>query len=113
LTFDATAAAIEVDLRPFLVQEVETSEWPGTQLLGHSALIRTYRVSPKCTQVLAGAGGLYAWLSPQRPEDLAFYTADGHCWLGTVAHEKDAFVVLDSSALHALRKAVPGLRVSE
>jgi hypothetical protein len=112
LTFDATAEAIEAELSPFLIHEVESSEWPGTQLLGHLAVVRRYRVSPKCTRVLGGAGGLYAWQSPKRPEDLAFYAADGHCWLGTIAHEKDAFVVLDASALTDLRAAVPGLRIS-
>src|SRR6476660_7372521 len=76
LTFDASAAAIELELRPFLVRKVETSEWPGTRLIGHSAVVRTYRVSPECTQVLASARRLYAWLSPRRPEDLAFYTGD-------------------------------------
>lgn len=113
LAFDAAAASIEVELKPFLIEEVETSAWPGTELLGPTAVVRTYRVLPKSIEVLVGAGGLYAWQSPQRPEDLAFYTADGRCWLGSTAHERDGFVILDSSGLTDLRAAVPGLELSK
>ena len=48
-----------------------------------------------------------AWQSLNRPEDLAFYAADGSCWLGSIAHERDAFIVLDSATLAELRAAVP------
>jgi hypothetical protein len=105
LAFDAAAASIEVALKPFLIEEVETLTWPGTELLGPTAVVRTYRVVSRSMEVLAGAGRLYAWQAPQRPEDLAFYAADGRCWLGSTAHERDGFVVLDSGALTALRAA--------
>jgi hypothetical protein len=113
LAFDDKAAAIEQTLAPFLAREQHTSEWPGTVLLGHSAIVRTYRVSPGCTQILANAGRLYAWLAPSRPEDLAFYTGHDRCWLGSIAHEKDAFVDLEPAALRRFRAAVPELRLSD
>ena len=113
LTFDASAAAVQEALGPFVEREQYTSQWPGTQLIGHSAIVRTYRMSPPCTQILADAGGLYAWLAPARPEDLAFYTADGACWLGSIAHEKDAWVDLERTALSRLRAVVPELQLSD
>jgi hypothetical protein len=111
LSFDASAAALEGVLRPFLIRETETSEWPGTTLIGHSAILRTYRISADSAQALATANGLYAWQSPALPEDLAFYGPDGRCWLGSIAHERDAFVVLDANNLAALRAAVPELEL--
>ena len=109
LSFDASAAAVERVLRPFLIQETEASEWPGTKLIGHSATVRTYRVSPDSVRELAGADGLFAWQSPARPEDLAFYALDRRCWLASIAHEGEAFVALDPNDLAALRAAVPAL----
>jgi hypothetical protein len=111
LSFDENAARIEAALRPFLVSTIETSEWPGTTLIGHSGIVRTYRLAPQSTRVLAAAERLFAWLAPARPEDLAFYTADGRCWLGSIAHERDAFVRLEANDLNALGAAVPGLEL--
>jgi hypothetical protein len=109
LSFDASAVSVEETLRPFLISESQTSEWPGTKLIGHLATVRTYRFSPASARELAIADGLFAWQSPARPEDLAFYTSDGRCWFGSVAHERDAFVALEPSDLAALRAAVPEL----
>ena len=111
LSFDTSAAVLEGVLRPFLIKEAESSEWPGTSLIGHAATVRTYRLSPDSARALATAGGLFAWESPARPEDLAFYAPDGRCWLGSIAHERDAFVVLDPTDLVALRAAVPELEL--
>jgi hypothetical protein len=112
LQFDDGAAALEAKLRPFLVAENETSEWPGTTLLGNGATVRMYSCSSASMRVLASAGGLFAWESPARPEDLAFYAPDGRCWLGSVSHERDAFVVLDIDDLDALRLQVPELKLT-
>jgi hypothetical protein len=111
LSFDASAAALEDVLRPFLIEETERSEWPGTALIGHSATVRTYRISADSARALATVGGLFGWQSPALPEDLAFYGPDGRCWLGSIAHERDAFVTLDANALAALPAAVPGLEL--
>jgi hypothetical protein len=111
LSFDASAAAVERELRPFLFEEIETSEWPGTTLIGHSATVRTYRLSAGSARALATARGLFDWQAPARPEDLAFYAADGRCWLGSIAHERDAFIALAAHDLAALRTAVPQLKL--
>src|SRR5437762_580079 len=68
-----SAATIEETLRPDLVSEKQTDQWPGTRLLGHSATVRLYRLSPKALSVLVEAKSLFAWVAPNRPEDLAFY----------------------------------------
>jgi hypothetical protein len=111
LSFDASAAVLEGVLRPFLIEETETSDWPGTRLIGHSATVRRYRLSPDSARALATADALFAWQWPARPEDLAFYTPDGRCWLGSTAHERDAFVALDEDDLAALRAAAPELEL--
>ena len=112
LAFDASARQIAADLRPFLDNVRETDAWPGTDLVGHTALVRSYRVCAESMRMLSGAERLYAWLAPQRPEDLAFYTADGRWWLCSIAHEHQSFVdttVVDPAVLVA---AVSGLRLS-
>jgi hypothetical protein len=111
LSFDASAADVARALRPFPAEEIETSEWPGTQLIGHSATLRKYRLSPDSVRELTRAGGLFGWQSPARPEDLAFYARDGRCWLASIAHEREAFVVVEPDELAALRAAAPTLEL--
>ena len=111
LLFDASATDVERALRPFLAEEIETSEWPGTTLIGHSATLRKYRLSPDSARELTSAGGQFAWQSPARPEDLAFYARDGRCWLASIAHEREAFVIVEPDELAALRAAVPALEL--
>src|SRR5262245_53963253 len=73
------------DLRPFLLDEREVSEWPGTQIDG-TATLRRYKAVPAALEALYGAvKGLYRWVQPARPEDLAFYDAQGRCWLESTA----------------------------
>lgn len=113
LKFENGAHAIARRLRPDLVSEARTDTWPGTQLLGHLATVRMYRLSVSALALLREAAGLYGWRAPSRPEDLAFYTADGRAWLGSIAHEREAFVYPSAIDLAELRSQVPGLKLKE
>jgi hypothetical protein len=112
LQFDRSAQAIEDLLSPYLVREERTDEWPGTKLMGHLATVRHYRVAGEAMRVLDGAAGLYAWSAPERPEDLAFYTADGAVWLASIAHEKDAWFVGWPGVEAAVRSRISGLMLA-
>ncbi len=109
LTFQPTAEQCEATLRPFLSEEAVTNEWPGTQLLDSLAIVRRYLVTADSVRILTPPGRLFAWLAPSLPEDLAFYLPSGACWLGSIAHERDAWLNEAASALPALLRAVPGL----
>jgi hypothetical protein len=69
--FDESAREVATLLKPDLVAESITDEWPGTRLLGHRATVRTYKLSENALAVLKRAHGLYDWQEPSRPEDLA------------------------------------------
>ena len=90
------------------------SEWPGGGTLLGLAEVAYFPVSPMFIDRLKEvAGGLYEWVHPLLPEDLAFYRADGEALLGTIAHEKWSFVVIDDEERQAFLTSVPGLRLSE
>ena len=111
LQFTPAAAAIASELESQLVSETRGGEWPGTKLLGPSATIRVYRLNASSSSTLAKAPGLFAWRSPDRPEDLALYTSDGSPWLGSIAHEADAFMYAGAIDIEELRRQVPDLQV--
>jgi len=112
LEFAPEARGLEQNLSPYLIREEESSEWPGTRLLSGKARVCYFRLVPQSAAILRSAGSLYAWRAPGRPEDLAFYTPEGNCFLGSIAHESDAF--LDSTVISTaeLQAEVPGLRFS-
>ncbi len=111
LEFGQRAAETATALGPVLVEERVTDKWPGTQLLGSHATVRVYKLAPAVMVVLLSSKRLYAWLAPDLPEDLAFYTSSGDCWLGSIAHEQDSFVDPKCIDLAELREAVPGLEL--
>jgi hypothetical protein len=103
------ADTVAVSLSPDLVREARVAQWPGTQLLDDTARVRHYALTPESLLVLRSAPGLYAWQGPNRPEDLAFYTADGTVWLGSVAHEADAWFTTAAMAADDLPARLPQL----
>ena len=109
--FAGSATAIAKTLRPALVRQTRTDEWPGTTLIGHFAIVRLYRLTATTLSMLAPADRLYAWIAPDRPEDLALYTSDGAAWLASVAHERNAFIYPDAVDLRRLAADVAGLRL--
>ncbi len=112
LDFLEQAYAVDQALASELVSSTSTESWPGTRLLGHKATVNLYRVSPSALKVLAAPGRLFGWRVPNNPEDLAFYAAPGRPWLGSIAHEQDAFVYPDEIDVPTLLAAVPGLALA-
>jgi len=112
LQFAGSAAAIADTLRPALVRQRRTREWPGTTILGHSATLRLYRMTPSTLPTLASAERLYAWVAPERPEDLAFYVGEDAPWLASIAHEQEAFVYREAVDVRHLSAEVDGLRLA-
>jgi len=106
-----SAIAVEEALRPDLVREKQTDQWPGKRLLGDLATVRLYKLSPSALSVLAEAKSLFAWVAPDRPEDLAFYVGEDNPWLGSISHEMDSFLYSDAIDLEELRATVRGLKM--
>lgn len=110
LDFDPSAQQFAVALQPWLISEAETKSWPGTK--GPLALVRHYRMVRGSGEILQSVEGLYSWLAPDLPEDLAFYDATGRAWLTSVAHEKMAWIEDATLSLEEVRENVLGLEIS-
>jgi len=108
-----SASLMLSSLRPFLIREVHTDEWPGTHLAAPQAMVRHYQFTEETLRILSQVPSLYAWLYPNFPEDLALYRADGTCWLFSIAHEQDAGILDEDITVDYLSKAVPGLEVMQ
>lgn len=99
-------------LAPVLLSKEESSHWPGTTLLGHTAVVHRFRLTAETAAVLAGVSdGLYSWLQPQLPEDPCLLRPDGGVWLATIAHEEDSYMELTVGEAAALATGVPGLQL--
>jgi hypothetical protein len=110
LDHDPEAGHVLQCLLRFQVRVKRTSKWPVTELIGHSATVRFFRCELKSVAVLrANASGLYEWLAPRLPEDLAFYDSRGAWWLAAVSHERQAFIRPECVNVDRLVGAVPGV----
>jgi hypothetical protein len=94
LTFSAKARELEARLEGWKCYERRTDRWPGTRILESLAWVRWYAFTDESLDLLKQANQLYGWMSPDYPEDLAFYLADGRGWLGTISHEREGWVDL-------------------
>jgi hypothetical protein len=55
--------------------------------------------------------GLFSWLAPNLPEDLALMRPDGNVWLASIAHEMDAYVELADEEHRTLTARLPSLEL--
>lgn len=69
-----------------------TSDWPGTRLVGHSAVIMEFDAQAGSVFAEHASPGLYSWIAPTLPEDLHFVREDGSILLASCAHERFAFL---------------------
>jgi len=109
--FEPSAHQIANSLEPFLISNVKTDKWLGTNLIGHEAIVRQYRVSDKSIKILCSVSGLYSWLQPTFPEDLAFYSSGKVGWLASVSHEHDAWFLDESLSLDEIYSHVSGIEI--
>ena len=96
-------------LSPFLISERDTNKWPGTKLHG-KATVRHYKFTHEVLPVLFRVDGLYSWLHPKCPEDLALYLPNGDNWLASVAHERLSWLTDTKLTIEELCQAVPNLQ---
>jgi hypothetical protein len=109
LKVSAEAEQVFERLLPFRQRQERTSEWPGTHLIGHFALVNHYPTSPGVIEIIQTAvDRLYDWKQPKRPEDLCLLDASGEPTLVTIAHEKEAWVTLSPQAIERVKQAVGG-----
>jgi hypothetical protein len=104
----ASAMAVLDRLEPYLVCAEESSEWPGTQLLGSTARVYRYKLTSDTIFILGEvAERLFDWQQPELPEDLCLIRPDGNPWLVTIAHEEDAYLNLSNDERAALTESIP------
>ena len=110
--FEQSAYEIKQALRPFLISNDRTEEWPGTTLIGHQVIVRHYKVADESVKLLQIAGGLYSWLQPSLPEDLAFYASGDTAWLASISHESQAWFLDKSVRPAEIHAFVPHLKIT-
>jgi hypothetical protein len=109
---EACDPQVAESLQLFLAREERTSAWPGTSLAeGQLATVRHYELTNVSGAILKRANSLYAWQHPSGPEDLAFYTEGGRVWLGSIAHESDAWLDERDVAVTDIAQTMPLLEV--
>jgi hypothetical protein len=93
-------------------EEQESSEWPGTRLLRGAATVVTFDLNRESQALLKSVRRLYGWQQPQWPEDLCLLRGDGSTWLGSTAHEEDAFLELDEGEVLHLQRSIPEMTIT-
>lgn len=91
-------------LQPHLIRIRRQAQWPGTQLLcGAQTEVYYYRFDRHNLDLFSSAvSGLYGWLGPDAPEDLALLRDDESAALMSIAHEHDASVYLTHAESESL-----------
>ena len=111
--FGETAKVIESKLKPFLIKEELTNEWPGTTVFGPPEnTIRFYKVNEDSINILKSNTSISSWVAPDYPEDLAFYKSSNDPWFGSVAHENIAFFFGEDFNLNKAFEKIPGLKIT-
>ncbi len=88
-----------------------TDNWPGTRIVDRFALVRWYHLCVPTQQILKKAPGLYSWLAPDFPEDLAFFK-QGECWMASISHEQCSWFTISAPAPLMIKRAIPTLVIS-
>jgi hypothetical protein len=97
-------------LRPWIREEKQCCEWPGTKLHGHTALVRVFAYDQGSATVLKeSADSLFEWQQPALPEDLCLLRPDGEPWLVSIAHERDGYLKISEDERDRFVEMVPEL----
>lgn len=97
-------------LRPWIREERQLAEWPGTKLHGHTALVRFFAFNVESAIMLKEtAKALYDWQQPTLPEDLCLLRPGGGPWLVSIAHERDGYLKISEEERDRFVQQLPGL----
>ena len=112
IVFLSFGAALLIELRPFLISELEANEWPGTILLKDKALLRKFTLDNGSVAILKKyANSLYEWQQPNLLEDLCFYKLiDGEVWMATISHENDGYFEITENEFSIMLTMFPYLK---
>ena len=89
-------------LLPFLESKEQSSEWPGTQLIGRKATVFRFILGPDLAAIMkTEVNRLYQWQQPDFPKDLCFLRNDKSPWLVTIVHEKEGYFILSAEEKNA------------
>ncbi len=91
LEFDSEARDILRELEADTITVRVTRTWAGTIAMDAARIVEC-RVSESSLSILRKAPGIFAWCYPQRPEDIAFFAADGRCVFNSVSHHQETWV---------------------
>lgn len=99
----------------YLIRHEERSFWPGTELIGHTASVLTYKYeSEVISEILSHSRGLYDWRQPELPEDLCLLREGEKELLTTVPHEKFSYLVVGPSEKELMRQlATVGIKIRQ
>jgi hypothetical protein len=73
--------------------------------------VSEYLISDASVAILAEQDGVFSWVYPQLPEDLAFFAPDGRCLFNSDSHHEEVW--LCDFDLVAFLRTVEGVRVAE
>ena len=97
-------------MKPFEIEIKRSSRWPGTELVGHKAMIYSFQSLPELSKILKeAANSLYSWVQPPLPEDLCFLRSDNTPLLITIAHEHCSSLDITDREKEELEKVTPDL----
>ena len=106
-------AEVLAKLKRHLIEITHESEWPGTELVGHTAVVHRFRFDFTSAEVLKeSANRLYEWVQPERPEDLCILRSDGSPWLVSITHERWAHLMLTEDEAEEFKREAPLLAKS-
>ncbi len=89
-SFDSSAYELIEQLSPWIISDYSSCSWPGTELVGQKARVKTYEVNTETIEILKCVNSVFDFQAPQYPEDLAFYR-NGQVVFASVAHEGEAW----------------------
>ena len=108
MRLSAKGQAFTAELERFQLEVRDEEEWPGTRLFGHTRPVYRFRLDELSADYLSrSASSLLSLKPPDRLEDLCLLRPDGSAWLGSVTHERDAWLQLKNDEFSKLCEKAP------
>lgn len=91
-SFSRRAKGFWTGLKMLQIDRQRVHHWPGTRSAGLATVIR-YETSRRALSSLLSVDSFFAWIKPDRPEDLFFGSGDSDLAYVSVTHEMDAWLL--------------------